>query len=112
MEVALKQENGTLVAQVEGRIDGNTAREFEDAVQAAVGNDVRSLVIDLESLDYISSAGLRALLLIAKEMWKKEAKFALCSLSKPVSEVVELSGFDKIIPVHPSQAEALASFAE
>ena len=112
MEIALKQEDGTLVAQVEGRIDGNTAREFEDAVKSAVDNDVGCLVIDLASLDYISSAGLRALLLIAKEMWKKEAKFALCSLSKPVSEVVELSGFDKIIPVHPSQAEALASFSE
>ena len=112
MEIDLKQEDGTLVARVAGRIDGNTAREFEDTVKSAADDDVGSLVIDLESLDYISSAGLRALLLIAKEMWKKEAKFALCSLSKPVSEVVELSGFDKIIPVHPSQDEALASFSE
>lgn len=97
---------------LEGRLDGTSAPELEKKIVAAVGRGDARIVLDCAAMDYISSAGLRALLLIAKEMWKKEAKFALCSLSKPVSEVVELSGFDKIIPVHPSQAEALASFSE
>ena len=56
--------------------------------------------MDLEKLSYISSAGLRALLTIAKNLMGRGAKLALCAMSDQIREVFAISGFDKIIPIH------------
>ena len=50
------------------------------------------------------------ILLVARALENRKVKFAICSLSEPIREVFEVSGFDKIISVHASQAEALAVF--
>jgi anti-anti-sigma factor len=109
MQINLERKNGTLITKVEGRIDGGNAREFENALSAAIRDDDRSLILDLEDLSYISSAGLRVILLIAKTLRKRDAEFVLCSLSDPIREVFKISGFDKIIPVHGTRPEALAA---
>ena len=107
MDIQTERENGTLVAKVEGRIDGVNARDFEEALKAAISGDDSTVVMDLKGLSYISSAGLRVILLIAKTLRKRNAELMLCSLSDPIREVFEISGFDKIIPVHASREEAL-----
>lgn len=109
MEIQTERTNGTLIAKAEGRIDGVNARDFEEALKAAISPDDNTVVMDLESLSYISSAGLRVILLIAKTLRKRNADLILCSLSDPIREVFEISGFDKIIPVHASREQALAS---
>ena len=109
MDIKTERSNGTLIAKAEGRIDGVNARDFEEAMQAAIGSDDNAVIIDLEGLSYISSAGLRVILLIAKTLRKRNAELILCSLSDPIREVFEISGFDKIIPVHASREEALAT---
>ena len=96
-------------AQVGGRIDGTNASEFEEAIRTAFEESDRAVIVDFEKLVYISSAGLRAILLTAKSLDNRNAKFALCSLSDQIREVFETSGFDKIIAIHSSKAEALAS---
>ena len=109
MEIQTERANGTLIAKAEGRIDGVNARDFEEALKAAISTDDNTVVMDLEGLSYISSAGLRVILLIAKTLRKRNADLILCSLSDPIREVFEISGFDKIIPVHASREQALAS---
>ena len=109
MEIQTERANGTLIAKAEGRIDGVNARDFEEALKAAIGTDDNAVVMDLEGLSYISSAGLRVILLIAKTLRKRDADLILCSLSDPIREVFEISGFDKIIPVHGSREQALAA---
>lgn len=109
MELKTEQEDGILIVEVEGRIDGSNGREFEDAMGAAIDGIEKAVVLDMTDLSYISSAGLRAVLLLAKTLWKQEAKLLLCSLPGPIKEVIEISGFHKIIPVHDSRAAALAA---
>ena len=109
MDVTTERQDGVLSARVSGRIDGSNVAEFEAAVRAAIEDGDRAVIMDLEKLSYISSAGLRAVLLTAKSLWKRNAKFVLCSLSAQIREVFEISGFDKIITLHASSAEALAS---
>ncbi len=111
MEIKTESVSGALIARAEGRIDGANAREFESAVQAAISECEGPVIIDCENLSYISSAGLRALLLIAKTLGKRSVKFALCSLSAPIAKIFQISGFDQIISTHPSRAEALAAVA-
>ncbi len=110
MELETERQGDTLIAKTGGRVDGANAREFQSALEAAIDDNTSAVILDMERLSYISSAGLRVILLTAKSLQGRNAKFAVCSLSESIQEVFEISGFDKIISIHPSQAEALAAF--
>ena len=109
MEIKTEQKGGVLVAMTEDRVDGSNAREFQDALQGVIADAESALVLDMEQLTYISSAGLRVILLIARTLQGKNTKFAVCSLSDSVREVFEISGFDKIVETHATQAGAIAA---
>ena len=100
---------GALVAKASGRVDGGNAKDFQDALETMLKDNVNTFVLNLENLSYISSAGLRVILMVAKQLQGKSAKFGMCSLSDSINEVFQISGFDKIIPTHPTQAEAISS---
>ena len=110
MGVETERLGDILIAKTDGRVDGANAREFQVALEAAIDPGERAVILDMEQLSYISSAGLRVILLTARALQDRNAKFAICSLSESIREVFEISGFDKIISVHASRAEALASF--
>ena len=110
MDVTMEREGGVLTARVEGRIDGTTAVPFEEALRTAMEEGDRGVVIDCEDLRFISSAGLRAVLMTAKALRSRNTGFALCAMSDPIREVFRISGFDTIVAIHPTRAEALASF--
>ena len=101
-----------LIAKADGRIDGTNAREFQEALETVIKASDKVMTLDLERLSYISSAGLRVILLAAKELCQQDTKFAVCSLSNSIREVFEISGFDQIIPVHASLAEAIAALKD
>ena len=104
-----EKKSGALFAKAAGRIDGSNAREFQDALETFLEGEVTALVLDLEKLSYISSAGLRVILLVFKKLQRSSAKFGVCSLSDSIGEVFQISGFDKIIPTHRTQADALSA---
>lgn len=109
MKLVIEHLNGIAVAEACSRVDGTNAREFEAALREAVASEDRALVVDCEQLKYISSAGLRAILIIAKLLQRRNAGFGICSLAAPIREIFEISGFDKIIAIHSSRADALAA---
>ncbi len=109
MEVTTQHENGTLVAIATGRIDSRNAREFETVMTQAIDAESLAVVLDLEGLSYISSAGLRAILVTAKQLQKQKARFVLCALQDSIKEVMEMSGFSRIIPIHVSRSAALSA---
>ena len=110
MEITAERHGTTLIAKTEGRVDGTNAREFQSALEESLDNSESGVILDMEQLSYISSAGLRVILLMAKTLQGKNTKFAVCSLSSSIQEVFQISGFDKIITVHATQDEALAAF--
>ena len=109
MGIKTERTGATLVATAEERVDGANAREFQNDLEQAIEESDRTVILDLKQLFYISSAGLRAILLTAKGLQRQHAKLAVCSLSDPVREIFEISGFDKIIPVHPTLGEAITA---
>ncbi len=98
---------------VVGRIDGVNAQEFQENLdqKSESSNDSQAIVLDLENLHYISSAGLRSILLIAKTLKSKQIKFAMCSLPDPIMEIIQITGFDKIIDIHESRSVAVVATA-
>ena len=109
MKVTIERNGETLIAMAEDRVDGTNASEFQQALESAISGSDRVVVLDCENLTYISSAGLRVVLLTARALQRQNSKFAVCSLSEQIREVFEISGFDKIIPVHPTRSEAIGA---
>jgi len=106
MQIAEHKEGATTVAALEGRLDTATAPATEEKLIALL--DAGGVVADMSGVRYVSSAGLRVLLKTAKQARTKGVAFSVCGLQPAVQEVFEISGFDKIIPSHPTRAAALA----
>ena len=85
------------VIAVEGRIDTLTAPELEQSVMDNAQNSDK-IILDMAGVEYISSAGLRVLLVAQKEMRKKEG-FVLRNLNKNVQTILNLTGFNKVLVV-------------
>ena len=111
MEARTERLDGVVVVYVSGRLDGSNIGEFEEIIQAAATDEDRAMVMDLEKLTYVSSVGLRAMLMTAKKRFRGEASFALCSLQGVMRGKFELVGFDKIITIYPTKAEAIAALS-
>ena len=109
MEIGTERKGSALVVTTEERVDGANARAFQDALQAVIEDTDRAVVIDLGQLTYISSAGLRVILLVARTLQRQDGSLAVCSLSDPVREVFQISGFDQIIQTYGTQEEAISA---
>ena len=103
-----KTEQAALVIDVIGRVDGMNAEEFFNNLNKEIDNSDKPVVLDLEKLTYISSAGLRSIFHIAQILKSKNTKFMLCSLSGSVKGIVEIAGFNKIIDVAQSRSAAIS----
>lgn len=101
--------NGVMVVAIEGRVDGASAQRFERVLDAVADAGKKGMVLDLENLTYISSAALRGLLVLTKAQARKGGTLTVCSVPDSLRTIFKVSGFDQIIPVHDSQAEALAA---
>ena len=109
VDVITERQADVLSADVSGRIDGSNALKFEEVIRTAISESDRVVIMDFGKLIYISSAGLRVVLLTAKSLKNRDARLVLCSLPGPIREVFEISGFDKIVAIHPTRDAALAS---
>lgn len=107
MELKESSENGQTVVELIGRLDSNTSKAVEDRLAALLDGGVKAMVLDFAALEYVSSAGLRVLLVVAKRMKAAQGRLAICALRPEVREVFEISGFSKIFSIFPGKAEAL-----
>jgi len=82
-----------------GRLDATTSGAIEKELFALLVGEVDSINIDMSELNYVSSAGLRVLLVIAKAAKAKGGKLVLFSLKPAILEVIKISGFDRIIAI-------------
>lgn len=99
------------VVSVAGQVNSANASEVEAGLLAAIGKDERRCVLDMSQLDYISSAGLRVVLMLAKRLKQNSGQLILCGLQPNVTEVFEISGFLSILTVVPDRATALSKLA-
>jgi len=106
-----KTKGKVLVLKPEGRLDSNTIAAAEADMFSYLEKGETKVVLDLSGLDYISSSGLRLVLMMGKRLSLKGGKLALCSLKPNIREVFEISGFISILTVVGTRAEAEAAVA-
>lgn len=97
-----------LVVSTAGQINSANAAALESELLALVEQGEHRWVLDMGRLDYISSAGLRVMLLLAKRLKQKSGRLVLCSMQPHVHEVFDISGFLSILTVVDTRAAALA----
>ncbi|WP_018861878.1 MULTISPECIES: STAS domain-containing protein [unclassified Thioalkalivibrio] len=98
MQVNEETIDGVLVVSPAGRLDSNTSPEFEAHLFQRM-EEHPSLVIRFGDVDYISSAGLRVMLMTAKKIKQNGGRLVLCEIGDPIREVFEISGFLTILEV-------------
>jgi len=110
MEISVTEYKRVSVMKVAGRVDSTTAPDLEAALKKLVEGDKSHLVLDLSGVDYMSSAGLRAMVATLKAAKRVGGDLRLASPSPRVEEVLHLAGLSSIFTIHPSREEAVASF--
>lgn len=97
MNITDLKQNDICIAMLEGRLDAAGAPLVEAHCQELMAGGCTRLLIDMDKVEYISSAGLRSLLVLAKASKAANGKMVLCNLAPMVVEVMEISGFDKLL---------------
>lgn len=110
MKVTTTQSGNTAVAAVNGRVDSANAKDLDQALSEIIDGGTSRLVVDCSELSYISSAGLRALLVAIKKTNAAGGGVAMCQVPPHIREVLEVSGFTRLTKVFDTPAEAEASF--
>jgi anti-anti-sigma factor len=108
MEFEQTKAGNVVILIVSGRMDAVTAPEFEKECTSIIDEGNTLLCVEMAQVEYISSAGLRSVLLIGKKLKALGGGLAFYDLSGMVGEVFKMSGFSSIFPVGESRDDALA----
>ena len=92
-----------------GRVDGSTVNILDEVVREQIEAGAEILIFDFKETSYISSAGLRVLLLSARKMQSNGGKALFCGLMSHIAQVFEISGFSAILDIRENRADALAA---
>ena len=111
MTIAHQRVDDVHVFDLQGQLNSGNAAAAESDILAQVTGGARKVVLDLTALDYISSAGLRVLLVTAKRLKQAGGKLVLAGMQPHVREVFDVSGFLAILNVVPDRPSALGQFA-
>ena len=107
MDLSVEKQNQTAIVAAGGRLDAAGAPELEAHGKMILLEGSKRLLLDLAGVEYISSAGLRSLLVLAKAAKAAGSALVLCCLTPAVKDVMTISGFDNILPLAADRAAAL-----
>ena len=99
MKIVITQTNNTIVAAITGRLDTMTSSEFEKTLTTYFSSQELELILDCSGMEYISSAGLRVVLMAHKNLTANSGRFVIRNLSKEVRSVFDMIGFSNILTI-------------
>ncbi len=109
MDVIEQVAGPVTILEPRGRIDSATAKEFGECLSKLLNDGRHQLLIDLQSITYISSAGFRQLLIAKRSTQDKNGKLALCGVSGEVKRLFDIGAFAELLPLYPTREAAIAS---
>jgi anti-sigma B factor antagonist len=98
------------IMSVKGRVDSNTAPELDSALANLLNSDRNKIILNLEAVEYLSSAGLRALVRALKDAQATGGDLRLASVSQPIEVILRTVGMLQMFKMYPSEQEAMAGF--
>lgn len=110
MQIEFEQKEAYSLVKLDGKLDSVTSTDAEAKLKEIFGLDNKKIIINFENLDYISSAGLRVLLILEKKAKTSNIKMVFCGFKSKVLDVFLVSGFDKLFHIEETVSEAENSF--
>jgi anti-sigma B factor antagonist len=110
MNLQTSEANGIGTARLEGSLDGKTAPEVRERLQPFLAANSK-LILDLARVDYLSSAGLRLLLLLYRDLTGRKGKLVLLGVSEDIRMVMSHTGFLNFFTLVNSEAEAVLALS-
>ena len=110
LNVSESTEGDVIVISLDGRLDTATSADFDFALESHAEKPSK-LLVDLTGIQYVSSAGLRVFLMLAKKLQKSGGRLVLCNMSSSVREVFDIAGFSKILQIEDDRDAGLAALA-
>ena len=110
MEIVEDKTSQCVIIGITGRLDTTNYTLLENKLMELIDNQQDKILVECSKRDYISSSGLRILLMALKKLTAMKGKFALCSLQENIHEIFEISGFSSIFEIHPTREDALKAF--
>ncbi|MBC8315442.1 MAG: STAS domain-containing protein, partial [Bacteroidetes bacterium] len=95
---------------IDGRLDTTNYSVLEKKLMELIDTGQSKLLVNLSGMDYVSSSGLRILLMALKRITVAKGKFALCSLQPNIKEIFEISGFTNIFEIYDNEEKGLKAF--
>ncbi len=111
LTIQVREVDGVAVVRPEGFINAHTVRMFEDALEKLVAGGRFTILLDCRELNYISSAGLGAIMGLIENVRENGGDILLCSLQENVYAIFDTLGFTQLYRVFTSEAEALQALA-
>jgi anti-sigma B factor antagonist len=111
MDIEVSQVDGVEVATLFGELDGRTAPEVQEKLLALAQPGAR-LLLDMQGVNYISSAGLRALLMLYRQIGQEAGRVALAGLIEPIRDTMAVTGFLEFFTAYDSVAEGVAALRQ
>ena len=109
VEINTRSVEGVTIVDISGSLDTQTSGTASEEM-SRIAEDGTKLLLNLEGLEFLSSAGLRVMLRTAKQLKGSGGSIKVCSAAGVVKEVMEISGFGSLLDLYASESEALASF--
>lgn len=106
IQIAQEQLDGVRILALSGRLDTETAADVELALQDLLAAGERRYLVDLAGIGYVSSAGLRVLLALAKKLDGGKGELKLCGLNASVRQVFDVAGFSRLFAIFPNRDAA------
>jgi anti-anti-sigma factor len=110
MEIKARHRGDILVLDMTGRLDTSTSGSAHDAIVDFAKTQPKRVVLNLDKLDYVSSAGLRVILTLAKLLQSSSGEMKICHANGAVTEVLQTSGFSSLIKLFDDESTAIASW--
>src|SRR5262245_13374455 len=107
MNADLELIEGAIIVTPRERVDSDVAAAFEQVAMEAVHRARKRVVVDFSAIDYVSSAGLRVMLVLAKESRARDLDFVLCGLRPDVLKVFETTGLAQLLCIAADRTAAL-----
>ena len=108
MDIGERRDGDILILSPAGRIDNDTSPAFQARLLAAL-TPAAAVLVDFSAIEYISSAGLRALMMGSKQAKAVNGRLAVAALGPVVKEIFEISRFSLVVQVFDTSTEALAA---
>jgi anti-anti-sigma factor len=109
MDIQTSTQDGVTIIKLSGSLDGNTVTDAQEKILPVLSVLNMSMVLDLKECGYISSAGLRLLLMAAKQLSTQNGILVLSGLSEEIKDVMEMTGFNNFFKTFSDVAAAVAA---